>query len=169
MSMPSMLGIFGAAVAFDMFEDMFGIFMEPVVIAAMAEETAVIVMAVAIVMDSIESISRGQEEENKNEKNGGTGSRKETVYQDFVGLSWVNRKANLPREDEDEDEERKKKKLVDSRKEESTCLPSFLCSTRMTAASLVPDEHISTPRYKQSKFERISYTPHFAPNGTPSL
>jgi hypothetical protein len=71
MSMPSMLGIFGIAVAFDMFEDMFGIFIEPVLKAAMAEETAV------IVMDSIESISRGQEEENRNEKNGSTGSCKD--------------------------------------------------------------------------------------------
>ena len=88
MSMPSMLGIFGIAVAFDMFEDMFGIFIEPVLKAAMAEETAVIVMAVAIVMESIESISRGQEEENRDEKNGGTGSCKDDC---LSRLRWLYR------------------------------------------------------------------------------
>lgn len=88
MSMPSMLGIFGVAVVFDMFEDMFGIFMESVLIAAMAEETAVIVMAVAIIMDSMESISRGQEEENRNEKNGGTGSCKDDC---LSRLGWLYR------------------------------------------------------------------------------
>lgn len=59
MSIPSMLGIFGIAVAFDMSNGMFGIVMELVFMAAMAVETAVIVVAVAIVMDSIESILRG--------------------------------------------------------------------------------------------------------------
>lgn len=62
MSIPSMLGMVGIAAAFDALDGMFGIVMELVFMAAKAVETAVIVMAVAIVIDSIESISRGSDQ-----------------------------------------------------------------------------------------------------------
>lgn len=53
MSIPAMLGMVGIAVSFDAFDGMFGTPIELVFMAAKAVETAVIVMAEAIVMDSI--------------------------------------------------------------------------------------------------------------------